>query len=1489
MKSKSIQKVLAIFLALGMLISYLPTAASAQAPVTQDEIVLESDPNAGTGEYLNLGDPLPADYQPTDGDYEFILDDGIGENAIGTDAGTVSIIALNRFTPGDQFPFLLTEISFLSNHANGSVLAPGQAIRLVVFQNTNTEGVTDPSIGAELMLEVNETVQVATGWNVYQLDEPILLEGPGDVLIGALFDHLPGTAYYPAVYDQDTITQRSWIGLWSGAAPSPITIPAPDPNWGELGAIGFPGTFTIRAKGMPAGNSELAGTVTNSATSDPLAGATITATPTSGNTLSGTTDANGKYSITLNAGTYTVTAAKLGYASKTETVTIPEGLEQPYVQDFALAPLPATILTGTVKDGGITGTEDKHGYPLYAKLSFTTMGVTEVAYTDPFTGAYSISLVRDTAYTVKVESLTTEYIPLTETFTTADATQSKNFELLVPVAACSTTGYGVSGTMADFDDKQLPAGWTNYDYAGSGQVWQFNDPGNRGNLTGGTGGFAIVDSDNYGYGGIQHAGLRTPVLNFSTASSVTLEFDSYYRAYGGQTAIVRYSIDGGTTWTDKLTLPSVTQTFHYTINLDELAGKSQAMVEFKFQTDYGWLWQIDNVNIGDPSCQIKNGGVVAGYVYDANEAGVKLLDAKVETTEASDTTTASVDAAGNGLYWFFQPTTATTEDVEFTISKSKYVTTVEVEEVEQSALNHIDFELGAGHLVADPPAVEVTMGLSEADRTETLTLENDGSAVATWSMTEKAGGFTPMKVSIPAFEGEIQQNDELVSSFAVDHSPAEVSNGKFEASNSTPIILDGGSEAFGLQLYPTKQLQHFPDITVPGTWNNLGTISTSYYAGDFLKDDYSKIYAISDTDVFVTIDTATGAITTIKTLTPPGDGISGISGADGFFYGISGNQIFTLDIAGNIQVIATTSIALGIDIAYVPDNGLLYIVDVQTDHLFSVNPDTGETIDVGGLGFDANYAQGMDYDEINKVLYWTTLTDADNGQLRAIDMVTGASALVGALPNNSEVDCLSIAAYAGLAPDRIPWLDEDILEGDIEVNKEQEIELTFSVANIAQPGTYTGELVVKDDSPYNDLVIPVTLNVTRPADFGSFKGTIYALEQCDIEPAPAKKATVIFSQNGAEKNRTQTDENGYFSYAMLNGKYDIEVKVNGYVSQMFTDIELGAGEDYIIDDVNLRLDAACLIVEPDSLYQEQFTGQITEQTVTFSNIGAKETVFELVEKDMGGPTPFSQKANEVNLILDDGSYDDAIGIGGTADFIAVNRFTPEDDQFPMTLTEVSVYFDASTVASGNTFKVVIYQNLSGNDDPATGSELLYQQEATVGSVPGWTVVTLNQPVALEGPGDVLIGAIYTFKPGLSYYPASIDRTSSQGRSWVGYWVADDSPSIPTLPPDDAWATLDEIGFAGNFMIRAKGTNDGSGGDILWLDIDVLADVIMPGESVDVTFTFDSTGLLWGDYFGKVTVKNQPDPKFDIPVQLRVNDWEWQFLPMLNNRFRIPAK
>ncbi|MCK7512089.1 MAG: hypothetical protein MZV70_53940 [Desulfobacterales bacterium] len=160
--------------------------------------------------------------------------------------------------------------------------------------------------------------------------------------------------------------------------------------------------------------------------------------------------------------------------------------------------------------------------------------------------------------------------------------------------------------------------------------------------------------------------------------------------------------------------------------------------------------------------------------------------------------------------------------------------------------------------------------------------------------------------------------------------------------------------------------------------------------------------------------------------------------------------------------------------------------------------------------------------------------------------------------------------------------------------------------------------------------------------------------------------------------------------------------------------------------------------------------------------------------------------------------DDNIGIGGTKEFIFLNRFTPAVSEFPLSINEVRVYFsEIGLVKVGDNIIIVVYENTSGNTNPGIGSNWLYSYATTVRVLNDWSMFTLPTPVLLSGPGDVLVGVIAMEIPMMSYWPASIDQTETKHRSWGGWWLSSPPSSPQTLPPDSTW-----YANPGNWMIRA---------------------------------------------------------------------------------------
>jgi len=325
------------------------------------------------------------------------------------------------------------------------------------------------------------------------------------------------------------------------------------------------------------------GTVTDAATNAPLSGALVTS-----GLISATTGADGRYSLLLAAGEQTITASKYAYASQTVTVTVPEG--GVVTQDFALVSVPLVTVSGRVTDGS------GKAFPLYAKIEIAGRPGGPV-YTNPATGRYSIQIASRATYRFTTSVVYPGYQTVTQDVTIGTGNLTHNIAVPANLVACTAPGYGPSSVLSErFDGTTTPAGWSVVERRRP-NGWAFNNPGNRSNLTGGTGNFAIIDSDALGSGNSQDADLIAPPLDFSGATEPHLRFNSDYRALTSSIADIDVSTDGGTTWvniwrqttTDRRG-PRVEE-----VPLTGLAGDADAMVRFRYRGTFAWWWELDNV------------------------------------------------------------------------------------------------------------------------------------------------------------------------------------------------------------------------------------------------------------------------------------------------------------------------------------------------------------------------------------------------------------------------------------------------------------------------------------------------------------------------------------------------------------------------------------------------------------------------------------------------------------------------------------------------------------------------------------------------------------------------------------------------------------------------------------------------------------------------------------------------------------------------------
>jgi hypothetical protein len=394
----------------------------------------------------------------------------------------------------------------------------------------------------------------------------------------------------------------------------------------------------------------------------------------------------------------------------------------------------SVIVAGRITDGG------GHGWPMLAKVTAAGTTVAPVL-SNPYTGAYFLTLPPNATYQLQVDPEYPGYQSVNETVTLGARGQVHN--VAVPIApSCTAPGYlasqGATALQQGFDGTTVPTGWTVVNKTAAGG-WEFDDPGSRGNLTGGTGGFAIIDSDHLGAGNTEDTSLISPIVNLSAVASPVLEFDSDYRALTS-VADVDLSIDGGANWTNlwERADADARGPDHVTIPLPTAAHQTNVQVRYRYTGTWTWWWEIDNVAItlGTPICSPIPGGLVAGQVTDPfTRAGVG--GATVTSVDhPSDTTTVAApqpDPLMNA--GFFAMFSSLTGKHQFVAAATPYPNKTLTVNVLPNRVAAAYFWMPAARLSGLPAAVRVTVRKGQTSSFP-FKLRNAGGAAATAVIAE---------------------------------------------------------------------------------------------------------------------------------------------------------------------------------------------------------------------------------------------------------------------------------------------------------------------------------------------------------------------------------------------------------------------------------------------------------------------------------------------------------------------------------------------------------------------------------------------------------------------------------------------------------------------------------------------------------------------------------------------------------------------------------
>ena len=983
----------------------------------------------------------------------------------------------------------------------------------------------DTGCAHRAVADVSAVADPATGVAVYQSDDGWSVFGGTSVsspLIAGVYADAgtPAPGTYPNSYPYAAdaglhdVTHGSDGGCTVGYLCNAVT------GYDGPTGLGSPDGLSAFRTGP---HGALTGSVTNRADRKPVAGATV-----SDGTDVTRTDAQGRYTLALPAGRHDLTATAFGYQTGKLTRTVAAGTT--VTANFMLAEVPSETVSGTVTDGS------GQGWPLYAQI--TVRGDPNAVWTDPRTGRYQLTLPRNSDYTLDYAPASPGYDPVTKTVHVARKPLSVDVAAIADQWVATAPGYRLklTGSAESFDSTtSAPAGWQVVNAPGTSGGWQFDDPGNRGNETGGDGAFAIADSNYFGFDSNLDTSLVSPVFDFTGDRQPEVGFDTLWVINPDrQNAEVQASDDGGATWTTVWTPDLSGDNYivtdaHHDVPLTAYAGQPSVQLRFHYVAKGGFYWGVDDVFIGQRDFTPIPGGLVVGTARDGN-TGQGAVDATVTddhdpAVRAPTVATPEDPNLADGYYSLFVPGSG---KHALTARKFNYVTTRQTVNVRANSAVPANYRLAAGQLRVAPGSIQAAVGPG-GRASRTLTVTNTGGAPATLQIGEQGGAAAPLQRRAGTYP-----MGHLAGQPKARTPSAAPSDDAWQSAPTLPAaVMDNVADAYqgrvysgfgdaGLSLGDGTSNNLYVLDPAAGTWTLLAPAADPRQApGHGIVD--GKLYVAGGwapggtPDPRLEIyDIAGGTWTTGPSEGTPTAG-AGSAVLDGKLYLVGGctTDVCAATDSASVYDPATSTWS---QIARYPEpiawtscggiGGKLYCAGGTSDssgniqHTYVYDPGTGAwsrladmPIPLWGAAYAAANGllvisggvtsgsvltnQGVAYDP--RAGAWTALPNAGNAAYRGAG-APGVYKLGGSPDGFSALtDAEYLPGYAVDPAADVPWLAEGVTRLTLRPHQRVTVTVTLTAGTspVTPTGTYRARLVFGSTTPYPLPSVPVTLTVNR--------------------------------------------------------------------------------------------------------------------------------------------------------------------------------------------------------------------------------------------------------------------------------------------------------------------------------------------------------------------------------------------------------------------------
>lgn len=1040
-------------------------------------------------------------------------------------------------------------------------------------------------------------------------------------------------------------------------------------NWQtRIGAFKFPNCTSAAGA--------ITGTVSDAADT-PLVGATVWAT-NANHSARATANANGTYRFSLPVGVYSLQATALGYASQTLTNITVTGSSSA-THNFKLSLAPTFVVSGTVRDANTN-------WPLYARIdidnhtgpifnnpvtgfySVTLGGGANYNFRfTPLSAGYNTD--HQPLFNLSANQTLDSFVATNASVCTAPGYQftalNESFD-----AGTLPAGWTLQDNMGNggwaFDDPGARSNRTgstggfatvDSDFLGSAPLdAELRTPVL--NLTGEGKVFLVFDTDFRAFDGTGDATDEVADIDVST--------------------------DGGTSW---VTVRRFSQldTFdvrgHKVLDVsNELGGQAMAQVRFRYYNAFwDYWWQIDNVKIGTCAAP-PGGGLVVGNVTDMHN-GQPVLGALVSsaagTTARSETTGDPNNA--NAVYKLYVPNG--THVLTATLASYAPVTTTVT--MSAGATLRRDFNMSGAFLTFAPASINASAALG-TNRVVPLTLtENSGLAAQVYVVEQVnraaitaptepqasagqtiKGSFSPLRLGVTS-----KAENPLVVTPRVAQAPSanwqDIASFPVQIQDNTAATYNG--LVYSVGGYDGASILNSVYSYNPTTnaWTTRPSLAYARQkpAAAFVGDKLYVVGGWSDSGNPVTnleVYSPTTNVWVPGLAAPKAYAASAAAALNGHLYVIGGCDASS---CGKTDVWRYDPVAITWTLrAPYPEatswlgcgtiDGLLYcaggvsFAESKSTYVYDPYFDTwtrladmpatkwamgyasanGRFIVSGGVtgNFTEITASTFAYDPQTNT--WTNLPDANNTLYRGAS-ACGFYRIGGSSGGFAPTSAAEM--YPGLTDCQdsvnVPWLSVSPSAATVTANGTRVLSVTLSAAlnNIDQPGTYSAQMRLGENTPYKLANVPVTFTVTAPASWGYLTGNVTSRGYCDAAgaPAPITGAQVMLQGKNAYSRTIASGDAGAFAYWVdaANAPLTITVNYNGYVARVLPGVSV-SGSQTTTQAVDLRLDRACATPIVGAVNGQANSGSTAQQTLVLTNTGAGTLTYSTLTSRFSLPT-----------------------------------------------------------------------------------------------------------------------------------------------------------------------------------------------------------------------------------------------------------------------------